>query len=218
MRVDIVETLVNKDHIQFDKAHLLWSLRGRVFLHSRKILPPATTTASNQTSGTTNCSTAGPHWATAYTDGSLSVSTEKNEKTVTGYGGVFRFGPLDGKEFCGYSHAMSTLSTLGEAMAIAVALGETPKDMLLTIYSDSTAAIAKVNRGKKRWVKPKKRPAHNSPLDWVCSLARKSVLERTTPTTFEWIKGHSGIEGNERADSLAKFAAPEPPPVSRFNI
>ena len=110
-------------------------------------------------------------------------------------------------------------------MGIAAALGETPKDMPLTIYSDSTAAIAKVNRGKKRWVKPKKRLAQNSPLDWVCSLARKSVQERTAPTTFEWIKGHSG---NERADSLvknAKFAAPEPwiilpvpPPVSRSNI
>ena len=84
----------------------------------------------------------------------LSVSTEKNEKTVTGYGGVFRFGPLDGKEFRGYSHAMPTSSTLGEAMAIAAALGETPKDMPLTIYSDSTAANAKMNSGKKRWAKP----------------------------------------------------------------
>ena len=149
---------MNGGHIQFDKAHLLWSLRGRVFLHGRKIFPPATATASNQTSGTTNCSTAGPHWATVYTDGSLSVSTEKTSQDT---GGVFRFGPLDGKKFCGYSHAMPTSSTLGEAMAIAAALGETPKDMPLTIYSDSTAAIAKVNRGKKCWVKPKKRLAHN---------------------------------------------------------
>ena len=53
VRVDIVESLVNGGHIQFGKAHLLWSLRGREFLHGRKIFPPATTTASNQTSGTT---------------------------------------------------------------------------------------------------------------------------------------------------------------------
>ena len=97
--------------------------------------------------------------------------------------------------------------------------------MPITVYSDSTASIAKVNRGKKRWAKPKKRPANNSPLDWVCSLARKAIQEWTAATIFEWIKGHSGYE---RADSLvkdAKFAAPEPwiilpepPPVSRSNI
>ena len=84
-------------------------------------------------------------------------------------------------------------------MAIAVALGETPNDMPITIYSDSTAAIAKVSRKNQRPSKPKKQCMYSSPLDWVCAVARQKMQDRTAPTTIKW------IEGNEEDESVDHF-------------
>ena len=39
-------------------------------------------------------------------------------------------------------------------------------------------------------------------------------LRTTTPITFHWIKGHTGLKGNERADYLAKTVASYNPNIT----
>lgn len=57
---------------------------------------------------------------------------------------------------------------------------------------------------KKGWVTGKKEPVKNDDL-WKALDTIKSRHE----VSWEWVKGHSGVEGNERADTLATMGARE---------
>ena len=69
----------------------------------------------------------------------------------------------------------------------------------MIVYSDSQAAIKSI-RGHFQ----------TSSLTKQC----KDILNRTArriPVTLTWIPGHSGYQGNETADKIAKIAASKPP-------
>lgn len=57
---------------------------------------------------------------------------------------------------------------------------------------------------KKGWVTGKKQPVKNDDL-WKALDAVKARHD----ISWEWVKGHSGVEGNERADTLATMGARE---------
>jgi len=90
-----------------------------------------------------------------------------------------------------------------ELMAVIMALKEMSPTEELTIYTDSTY----VQKGISEWIKnwklnnwrsSNKKPVKNKDL-WMqldeASYARK--------INWEWVKGHAGNEGNEKADELA---------------
>ena len=122
-----------------------------------------------------------------YTDGS------KIEKGLTGIG---IYGPNTS-----ISESLGTWPTVFQAEIIAITkcadiiINKTPKGMRIIIYSDSQAAIKALGSCQM-----------DSKLVQECfnTLQKLSVRNKVT---ICWVPGHSGIEGNEKADELARLGS-----------
>ena len=101
-----------------------------------------------------------------------------------------------------------------ELLAVIFALEaiETQEDAF--IFTDSQYVANAVNRRwaenwkRRGWIKPRGGAAQNPDLwDRLLSL----IERRGGQTRIEWIRGHAGNTGNERADELANAAAKSGP-------
>ena len=103
---------------------------------------------------------------------------------------------------CGVEHFPS--STRPELMAILTALLAMPLHTTVIIYTDSQAAIDGINRimqtNSSRHIL---KIANNSLLGVIKQLISSKQLD----FQIVKVKGHSGIECNDKADCLAKEAA-----------
>lgn len=103
---------------------------------------------------------------------------------------------------CRFGGATDTTNNRMEMMAILQALRELPDGSVVTIHSDSQYCIKGLTAWRegwrrKNWMK-KGVPMLNRDL-W---LALEDQMGRVQ-AKFEWVRGHNGDAGNERADELA---------------
>lgn len=78
----------------------------------------------------------------------------------------------------------------------------------ITLWTDSTYVLKGITEWihgwkKRGWKKSDKKPVVNTDL-WK----RLDALNNERNVTWKWVKGHAGIEGNERADALASQGIP----------
>jgi len=137
----------------------------------------------------------------AYTDGACSGNPGPG-----GWGVWLRYGQHE-KELCG-GEAHSTNQRM-EMQAAIEALKALKKPSTITIYSDSKYVIqgitAWISGWKKRgWKNAAKKPVANQDL-WQ----QLDELNQRHDVTWQWVKGHAGNEGNERADELARQGIPK---------
>jgi ribonuclease HI len=93
---------------------------------------------------------------------------------------------------------------LGEVVAVVAALQAVENYVPITFKTDSMYTINGLTRDLMNW----------EDKGWIgvanadAFRAAAALLRiRTAPTAFEWVKGHSGEEGNEKADRLAEIGA-----------
>jgi ribonuclease HI len=96
-----------------------------------------------------------------------------------------------------------------ELMACIVGLRALKKKIPVRLYSDSKYVVDGITKGWAKkwrangWIKPSdKKPAINPDLwNMLLDLCAEHKVE------FKWVKGHSGVESNERCDYLANQEA-----------
>jgi len=130
-----------------------------------------------------------------YTDGAC-----KGNPGVGGWGAIIMQSEKNIELFGGENE---TTNNRMELMAVIMALKEISSNLELTIYTDSTY----VQKGISEWIKnwkvnnwrsSSKKPVKNKDL-WI-ELDEAVGLRKIN---WEWVKGHAGNEGNEKADELA---------------
>jgi len=80
------------------------------------------------------------------------------------------------------------------------------------VFSDSKYCIDGLNTWmhnwkKNGWINAKKKPVKNQEI-WKGIDAVRQRLDKLLYITFHHVPGHSGIKGNEMADTLARHAVP----------
>jgi len=130
-----------------------------------------------------------------YTDGAC-----KGNPGVGGWGAIIM---QDEKNIELFGGENETTNNRMELMAVIMALKEISSNLELTIYTDSTY----VQKGISEWIK-------NWKVNNWRSSSKKLVKNKdlwieldeavgSRKINWEWVKGHAGNEGNEKADELA---------------
>jgi ribonuclease HI len=130
-----------------------------------------------------------------YTDGACEPNPG-----FGGWGVVFCGANNSTKEFCGGEK--NTTNNRMEMMAAIAALEMLKRPCCVTLYTDSRYLIDGATRWMRGWLKNDFKHGTIKNIDlWK----RIELLQRTHNIDWCWVKGHSGNEGNERADELARL-------------
>jgi len=137
----------------------------------------------------------------AYTDGACSGNPGPG-----GWGVWLKYGEHE-KELCGGEK--NTTNQRMELQAAIEALQALKKPSQITVVSDSKYVLNGITSWihgwkKKGWKNSKKEAVANREL-WEAL----DVLNQKHDVDWQWVKGHSGDEGNERADQLARQGIPK---------
>jgi len=148
---------------------------------------------------------------TIYTDGACSGNPGRG-----GYGAVLMSGPHRRELSGGFRR---TTNNRMEIMAAIAALEALKYRCAVTLHTDSKYVVDAISQGWAKkwrnngWRRNQKEWAKNPDL-WAQLL---DLCDRHQ-VTFVWVKGHAGIEENERCDRLAVAASQEEnlPPDSGY--
>ena len=139
--------------------------------------------------------------AIVYTDGACSGNPGPG-----GWGATIKIGDETFEIFGGEDNTTNNRMELIAAIKALEYLNENHK---ITLYTDSNYVkdgITKwiFNWKKNNWKTSTKKPVKNSDL-WI----QLDEIQNKREVKWNWIKGHAGNLGNERADELARMGIKE---------
>ena len=102
----------------------------------------------------------------------------------------------------------NTTNNRMEMMAVIQALETLKRPCKITLYTDSTYIIKGMTQWLEGWKKRNWHTAAKKPVKNVELWQRLETAIAPHAVKWVWVKGHSGVLENERADELATSAIP----------
>ncbi|MSQ99480.1 MAG: ribonuclease HI [Xanthomonadales bacterium] len=135
-----------------------------------------------------------------YTDGACSGNPGPG-----GWGSVLLFNGHR-RELSG--GAAGTTNNRMELQAVIGAMEALKRPCEVTIYTDSVYVMKGMLEWLPQWKKRNWRTAGKQAVKNVELWQRLEQVLSQHEVTWRWVKGHSGVPENERADELARLAIP----------
>ena len=136
-----------------------------------------------------------------YTDGACSGNPGPG-----GWGALLRYGDHE-KELWG-SEADTTNNRM-ELTAAIEALRALKSSQAVDLHTDSTYVRDGITKWIHKWKQNGWRTAAKKPVKNVDLWQALEAELESHDVIFHWVKGHAGIDGNERADELANLGVDE---------
>ncbi|KAH7904524.1 ribonuclease H-like domain-containing protein, partial [Hygrophoropsis aurantiaca] len=114
------------------------------------------------------------------------------------------FGPNDPRNINARIPGPLQSNQVGELAAIIIAAQISDPFTQLAIKTDSKYVISGLTEHLNKW---EDHGWINTKNKTLFEAAAYQLRRRAAPTTFTWVKGHSGLEGNDGADTLANQGA-----------
>ena len=131
-----------------------------------------------------------------YTDGACSGNPGPG-----GWGVMLRYGDVV-KELHGGDPA--TTNNRMELTAVIAALEALTRPVPVTLYTDSRYVLDGITKWVAGWERKGWQTAARKPVKNVDLWQRLVAAMAPYQITWQWVKGHAGDPGNERADELAR--------------
>jgi ribonuclease HI len=149
-----------------------------------------------------------------FTDGACSGNPGPG-----GWGAIVALGDTEVREFGGRQDATTNnrmeMTAVIEALRFLEGIQSRVSDLI--VYSDSKYMIEGLTQWihgwiRKGWINGGGDPVKNKDLWMELHRLKTEIEKRGAPLRFQYVAGHSGIEGNERCDVIAQaFSAGEMP-------
>jgi ribonuclease HI len=135
-----------------------------------------------------------------YTDGACSGNPGPG-----GWGALLEYGGARKELFGGEAQ---TTNNRMELLAAIEALDALKKPCNVTLYTDSAYVKNGITSWIHNWRRNNWRTASKKPVKNADLWQRLDEAHQRHDMNWQWIKGHAGHEGNERADELARRGIP----------
>lgn len=142
----------------------------------------------------------------AYTDGACKGNGQKGT-SAGGYGVHIIYPNGDVLNIWGGDN--NTTNNRMELQAAIVALERTPTDVSLQIWTDSSYVKNGVTKWLSGWKQKNWRKADGKPVLNLELWQKLDTLSQKRVIDWQWVKGHAGHAGNEKADMLANLGVSE---------
>jgi ribonuclease HI len=143
---------------------------------------------------------------TIYTDGACINNGKPNARA--GWGAILTNPQGDVLEIAGpVPETQPQTNSRAELLALVEALERCTKPASITLYTDSQYIANACNGWLADWKARGWRKGDKKPPEHLDLWQRLDQLMQEKDVSVQWLRGHSGNAGNERADALATLGA-----------